>query len=80
MLGGREFLAIMEGEREDFPFPPILMEGLMERSPFEFTGAASIGRREWFTLFAVVAGACSLCPSGRAPRGSSVIIPAGVKP
>ena len=65
----------MEGERED-PFPPILMDGLMELSPFEFTGAASIGRGERFTLFAVVAGACSLCPSRHAPRGSSVMIPA----
>ena len=68
----------MEGERED-PFPPILMEGLMELSPFEFTGAASIGRGEWFTLFAVVTGTRSLCPSVHAPRGSSVIIPTGAK-
>jgi hypothetical protein len=44
------------------------MERLMELAPIEFTVAASIGRREWFPLFAVVAGACSLCPAEQAPQ------------
>jgi len=43
-------------------FPPI-MEGFMELAPFEVNGAASIGRRAWYALFGVVAGASSLCPA-----------------